>query len=176
MDLSSFFLLLVVVLLVVTIVGWPFLTRWHDQMESGHEVSSLLAERDRVLNAIQELDFDNSLGKIPPEEYPVQRKALLQLGAEVLRKVDALSPMAERTISRGVKNMANDNERITAITGTKTISDEELEEMIAARRATHNEKTNGFCPNCGKPLSESDLFCSCCGQAIKTSSTNQEIT
>ena len=34
-----------------------------------------MAERDRVINSLQELDFDFKLGKIPEEDYPVQRSS-----------------------------------------------------------------------------------------------------
>ena len=33
--------------------------------EEEHELSSLMAERERVINSLQELDFDFKLGKIP---------------------------------------------------------------------------------------------------------------
>ena len=88
MDLGAVFLLLLIFIIVALFVAWPFIKHRRVQVESGHEISSLLAECDRVLNAIQELDFDNSLGKIPPEDYPAQRKALLQMGAEILRQLD----------------------------------------------------------------------------------------
>ena len=51
-----------------------------------------MAERDRVINSLQELDFDFKLGKIPDEDYPAQRAELLQKGADILRKLDALQP------------------------------------------------------------------------------------
>ena len=34
-------------------------------VNESQEVSSLMAERDRVINSLQELDFDFNLGKIP---------------------------------------------------------------------------------------------------------------
>jgi len=42
---------------------------------------------------LKELDFDNSLGKIPLEAYPQQRLSLVQQGAEILRKLDQLTPV-----------------------------------------------------------------------------------
>jgi len=174
MDLSSLFLLLLVFLPVAVFVGWPFLKHWHDQVESGHEISSLLAERDRIINAIQELDFDNSLGKIPADEFPVQRKALLQMGAEVLRKLDLLGRSNESN-KRG-ENIAKDLAQYdSSEPGSGFISDEDIEEMIAKRRSIQKEKTSGFCPRCGRPLRESDRFCSSCGHAIDASSRRQEI-
>ena len=45
-------------------------------------------------------------------------------------------------------------------------SDEDLEEMIAKRREERQQKAAGFCPKCGKPILQSDLFCPLCGRAI----------
>ena len=43
-----------------------------------------------MLTALSELDFDYTLGKIPEEDYPVQRTVLLQKGAGLLRQLDDL--------------------------------------------------------------------------------------
>ncbi len=56
-----------------------------------HQRSALLAERDRVLTALQDLDFDNALGKVPVEIYREQRGLLLQTGASVLRRLDEMN-------------------------------------------------------------------------------------
>ena len=61
------------------------------------ECLALLAERDRVVNALQELDFDFNLNKIPSEDYPVQRAALLQKGADILKKLDENHGNVSRT-------------------------------------------------------------------------------
>ena len=172
MDLEAVFLLLVVLILVVTFVAWPFIKHWRVQVEGGHEISSLLAERDRVLTALQELDFDNSLGKIPVEEYPAQRAVLLHKGAEVLRQLDTLTPglsPAEREESDEKRVEAAVNVRFsdTAAQPDKLLSDDDLEELIAKRRIARKEKAAGFCPKCGKPMLQSDQFCPSCGQAVR---------
>ncbi len=95
MDIGSIFLILALLVLVVFFVSQPFLDRRRELSSTSrnaidHELSSLLAERDRALNALQELDFDYALGKIPEEDYPAQRQRLLQYGADTLRKLDEL--------------------------------------------------------------------------------------
>ena len=45
-------------------------------------------------------------------------------------------------------------------------SDEDLEEMIAKRREERKQTAAGFCPKCGKPILQSDLFCPSCGRAV----------
>src|SRR3989304_4993888 len=93
MDLGSIMLILALALGVGIYISLP-LTR-HSAAEKlvssnksiddvDHKRSALLAERDRVLTALQELDFDQALGKIPAEDYPEQRTALMTSGAAVL--------------------------------------------------------------------------------------------
>ena len=66
----------------------PFLERRARRVTAEeHELSALLAERERMLNALQELDFDYKLGKVPEEDYPTQRASLLQKGAEILKRL-----------------------------------------------------------------------------------------
>ena len=95
MELGSIFLVLAVVLLIGVYIFAPFtkLARYVRTSES-HEVSALKAERDRVINSLQELDFDFKLGKIPAGEYPEQRTLLMQKGADILRKLDELVPVS----------------------------------------------------------------------------------
>lgn len=168
MDLGAFFLILALALLVGMFISRPFLNveSEQDTLEGGqakqqedHQRSSLLADRDRLLSALQELDFDYHLGKIPVEDYPPQRAALAHDTAEVLRRLDELPPL---------ENPAEDPALIPAPAPPVVVEppDEALELLIAARRRTRLEKAVGFCPKCGKPIKKSDKFCSRCGMPI----------
>jgi hypothetical protein len=172
MDIGAILLFLAVVVVTVLFVARPFLEKPHRTSPAGeHELSSLLAERDRVILLLQELDFDNSLGKIPAEDYPQQRAELLQRGADVLRKIDALSPKAapsgdaEKRIEAAIAARRADS-AVQVPQGTDDV-DDELESLIAARRSERKEKSGGFCPSCGRPVLASDRFCPKCGKVIK---------
>lgn len=168
MDIGAIFLILAVMLAVGIYLYAPFLHRnARRPVTEEHEISSLMAERDRVINALQELDFDHSLGKIPEEDYPFQRAELLQKGGEVLRKLDGLTP--------GTGTAAGANERLEraaaarradAPSTTAAPSDDEIESMLAARRKARGERSAGFCPRCGKPVLASDRFCPNCGKSL----------
>ena len=121
-------------------------------------MSSLLAERERLLNALQELDFDFQLGKIPEEDYPVQRADLLHKGADVLKKLDSLAP--SRPAGRPDATEAGDSAEAEAL------SDDEIESMLAARRKARKTRSAGFCPRCGKPILLTDQFCPNCGKSL----------
>lgn len=89
MDIGSIFLILALLLLVGLFVSRPLFERKAVAVtREEHEHSFLMAERDRILTALQELDFDHSLGKIPEEDYPGQRSALLRRGADILRQLE----------------------------------------------------------------------------------------
>ena len=66
MDIGSIFLILAILVLVVVYIAQPLLQRNAASVsDEEQEYSALLAERDRILNILQELDFDHTLGKIP---------------------------------------------------------------------------------------------------------------
>jgi rubrerythrin len=172
MDIGAIFLLLSVCFLTALFVARPFLDKTRQISATGDDqkLSTLLAERDRLIGALQELDFDHTLGKIPSEDYPTMRATLLQSAADVLRQLDELQPQisarkdAESRVEAEIALRRDD-----APTGSEAkpaFSDDEIEELVAARRATRKEKAAGFCPKCGKPILRSDRFCPACGKPL----------
>ncbi|MEO5886754.1 MAG: zinc ribbon domain-containing protein, partial [Anaerolineales bacterium] len=124
------------------------------------------------LNSLQELDFDFKLGKIPVEDYPLQRTNLLQKGAGIFRKVDELTAATtqldtEVHIERVIAERRADTIPVESVSNSRRgLTDDDLESMIAARHRSRKEKSAGFCPNCGKPVLISDRFCPACGKAL----------
>ena len=168
MEITAIFVTLAILILVAIYLYAPFMQRQAQVVtQEEHELSALMAERDRVINSLQELDFDYRLGKIPENDYPVQRATLLQKGAEILRKIDSLAPEpasvqdADARIEQAIAARRADSSVTQA-----EISDEDLEAMIAARRHGRKEKSSGFCPKCGKPVMVSDRFCPSCGKSL----------
>jgi len=178
MEIGAIFFTLAVVTLVGMYVGQPFIQRrGRRATQEDHEGSALLADYDRAVNTLQELDFDNALGKIPAEDYPQHRAELLAKGADLLRKLDALSPSPLSSPSgapkkRGGRDAESRMEaavasrRADASTSAAAMDDDDIESMIASRRKVRKEKSAGFCPKCGKPILVSDRFCPSCGKAI----------
>jgi len=169
MELSSILLSLSVLVLTAVYIGQPFLLR--KKRKSGHESSrqsleeikrdhirsTLLAEKERCLAAIQELDFDHSLNKIPEDLYPVQRAELMHSAARMLQQLEELGfePEQKSGVSP-VKVPSNSKDY------------DELEELIARRRVDQKMKSTRFCPHCGKPILETDRFCPKCGTTINS--------
>jgi hypothetical protein len=183
MDIGSIFLILALFVAVILFVGRPLLDRNAYIVQTttaleDHELSSLLAERDRVLMALQELDFDNALGKIPAEDYPHYRADLISEGSLILRQIDEIQPTesdasAEARLETAIAAHRADAALQGAIgaqsggNGYRTVPpDDELETLIANRKRSRTEKATGFCPQCGSPLQQADRFCSKCGYMI----------
>lgn len=168
MELTAIFFSLAVLILVGMFLYAPFMERRaRGVTEEEHELSALMAERDRVINSLQELDFDFKLGKIPEEDYPTQRASLLQKGADILRKIDSLVPQAassQDTEARLERAIAA--RRADASVAKPEVSDDELESMISSRRRGRTNKSAGFCPKCGKPVMVTDRFCPSCGKSL----------
>lgn len=168
MELTAIFFSLAVLILVGMYLYAPFMERRaRGVTEEEHELSTLMAERDRVINSLQELDFDFNLGKIPEEDYPAQRAGLLQKGAEILKRIDSLAPQpvsSQNTEARLERAIAA--RRADAALATAQVSDDEIEAMISSRRKGRKDKSAGFCPRCGKPVMVTDRFCPSCGKSL----------
>jgi hypothetical protein len=177
MDIGAIFFTLAVITLVGMYVGQPFIQRrGRRASQEDHELSALMAEYDRAVNTLQELDFDHSLDKVPAEDYPRQRAELLTKGADLLRRLDALTP-TPLSSPKGPRGERDAESRLEAAVASRradaalnrtpaSLDDDELEAMIASHRKAHKEKSAGFCSKCGKPIMVSDRFCPSCGKAI----------
>jgi len=175
MDIGSLLLIAALFVLVAIFIARPLLeSQARLATEEEKTLSAILAERDQVLDTLQELDFDYQLGKIPEEDYPPQRALLLQKGAGILKQLDAqrgesMSAPAEDAVEAAIaarrqeKAPANGQRNSRIPTGSP---DDELEALIAARRRQRTEKYAGFCPQCGHACQTSDQFCSNCGKVL----------
>lgn len=146
MDIAALFFTLAILVLVAMYLYAPLARRYARAVtEEEHELSALMAERDRLINALQELDFDFKLGKIPSEDYPTQRANLLQKGADILRKIDELTS-EERSGSHRegsdalrAKDSLRRKEKLRDLGSSPVFAaqsaEDRIEQAIAARRA-----------------------------------------
>ena len=148
MTLTSFIIILFIFVMAGLIVMRPFLDKVEGRISRTVGVyDSLLAERERLLSAIEDLDLDLELKKISPAEHAQDRNALLAQAADVLKELDRISkPQA------GKKSYAKGKE------------DDELEKMIQDRRREIREQNSSTCSSCGKSIDANDQFCSHCGE------------
>ena len=169
MDLGAILVLLALLIAVGLFLAAPLMRGARPRpLDELPEVSALLAERDRVINALQELDFDFKLGKVPEDAYPAQRSELLQRGASILKELDRLAPEAATdsdASDRIEQAVAAHPAAVTDMDGA--LPDERIESLLAARRAARHDSSAGFCPHCGKPVLLNDRFCPNCGKSLR---------
>jgi hypothetical protein len=158
MDIGSVFVLIAIMILVAVYVSQPFFESEAAASEGGSEYSRLLAERERLLKSIEELDFDYGLEKIPEAPYQQARQTLVNEAARVLLKIDVLEK------DRQVETTAPSEEEIKKSPPRTEV--DEIESLIAARRRELGQKRYMFCPHCGHVVGSRDQFCAHCGEKI----------
>lgn len=148
MTLTSFIIVLFIFIMTGLIILRPFLDQTDGKIsKSSGLYDSLLAERERLLSSIEELDLDLELNKISAAEHALDREALFSQAADVLRDLDKYSK-PKKSKKTALKDGGDDN----------------LEKMIQDRRKKLQDEKTVLCASCGKPVAEGDQFCSHCGE------------
>lgn len=173
MDIGSILLILSILILAVLFVIRPFVmekllsTGSDDQEDEENRLldnrySSLLAEKERLLSTVNELEIDHSMGKIPEDDFPGQRERLLSAGSKVLQELDEIEAKIKKNIPDDLsEHHMNDLPAVGTYNGM-----DRIEEMVIARKRLRDEKSAGFCPHCGKVIQKSDDFCPRCGSKV----------
>jgi len=139
MDLGSVLFGLAMVVLVAAYVLRP-IAAGAQGSQAGGQFSSLQAEREHLLDALQELDLDHYMGKVLDKDYRPQRQALTLQGVRVLRRIDELQESP----------------------GPQDSLEAKLEAAIKEQRSLARSETR-YCHQCGSSILPADRFCPRCG-------------
>ena len=151
MTIGSLLIVLLIFILSGLFIIRPFLVKSDMTGRSSSSLfDSLSAERERLLLAIEELDLELDLNKISNEEHSRNRDILLAEAALVLQKLDK-----SQKPGKGKKQAP-----------VKVEADDDLEKMINERKKQIKAEKSHTCAHCGKPIKDSDQFCSNCGEAL----------
>ena len=109
MPIGSLLLIAALSLLVLFYLALPFFKESGLGENVDQKRSSLLAERERILAAILELEADNQLGKVPTSIFQEQRQGLLEKGARVLAQLEGKpeSATSTRALEKIIANHRN---------------------------------------------------------------------
>jgi hypothetical protein len=151
MAFSSLIIVLFVFLLAGVLVIRPFLEDGAGTtLSTSGRYDSLLAERERLYGAIEDLDMAFELQKISEGEHTRGRQDLLKEAAVVLKKIEDHPSYSKK----GKKS------------GRPAAGDDDLELLIAERRKSLQGARADVCPICGQSVSAEDQFCSSCGERL----------
>jgi hypothetical protein len=150
MDLGSILIILALILVTVVFIGRPLMRSVGlEATEVNRRLSKLLAERDRVLAGLEELDMDHAMDKLLQEDYLVQRGSLVSRGAEVLKAID---------------EMQGFDARLASVTDLEA----EIEAEVGRLRGRQDEAR---CGSCGGAVVAGDRYCTHCGELLHTEET-----
>lgn len=165
MDLGSILFIVAIFAGVSVFVTRPF---WRDdpkgkaigrrslESQDDHRVSELLATKEHALAMLADLENDYAQGKIPEEDYQVQREAMRTAAMEAMRQVDSVQSGAG---GMPVHKGKNSQPMLTP-------GEDPVEAMISERRKGRKGQVHGFCPKCGVPYVKTDKFCANCGATL----------
>lgn len=156
MDLASVMAILAIAILAIAFIARPLIEKEEFAVtEKGKRTSTLMAERDRVVTVIQELELDHEMGKVSQQDFEIQRRDLIRQGASILKQLDGLG------VGEAVES-ANGN--------VLKELDAKIEAEIKRRRQLIDEVPGedqpDVCGQCGSKLQAGDRFCSHCGAAV----------
>lgn len=181
MDIGSLLVGLALLAVVAFVVAQPFLERPGGRERQVTQADALIAEREQVLDALRDLDFDHAMGKITTDDYTPQRERLVQRGVALLQQLDALGVVPAPANGTGGVLEAEMERAIAARrqrgAGAQPApeAEEQIEAAIAARRkspvAAHvappaQAASGPACPKCGTAARADDRFCGRCGAAL----------
>jgi hypothetical protein len=148
MDLGSILIILALAVLTIAFVSKPLVERYSVFIsQKERRLSTLQAERERVLDAIQELDMDNAMGKLLQEDYDTQREILVSHGVEILKAIDGIqSPEAAKSGEVDLET--------------------EIETAVTRLRGMRGILSSGVCDSCGGPVAKNHHFCPRCGAEL----------
>lgn len=155
MDIGSILAILALAIFAFTFIARPLFER-KDFKDTyyGRQLSNLLAERERILTILQELDMDYAMGKIDERDYVDQRSLLVRRGATVLKNID---------LQRDAHDLRGESgEAVSATEQLESL----VEAAIAQKRSLKSEVLSNYCSQCGNALYAGDKFCSRCGAPI----------
>jgi hypothetical protein len=151
MDVLFGTMILLSVAAVAAVIVWPFFTA-RSSAQSAHanhrtaallrQRADLLAGRNSLYRALQDLDFDHETNKISDEDYAIQRRRVVARAVAILQQLDAMPSLPE---------------------------DDPIEAAVRAYRggaSTPTQAAGRFCPRCGAAVSRTDKFCGACGAPL----------
>ncbi len=178
MDWGAIFFILALLIMTVLFLSQPFFNRetksrsiveqhFSDDSRNVNSLWSLEERRDQLLGALQDLEYDREMGKMPVDDYMTQREGLLDAGVKVIQQIRVIRPTTTPALIDANPHIGTSNSLSRSLR-FPNFEEDELEEMIKTYRRTRQEKAIGLCPRCWKAIKQSDRYCAQCGAPVET--------
>jgi len=174
MDIGAIFIGLALLVLTVPVVVRPFRQnqskrtgagqRQGQASFTGHE---LKPQREQVLAALRDLDFDYQTGKIAEQDYTVLRPGLLAQAAQLIQSQETEDEAIEKLIRARREALSVVEARKCSQCGSKLSADDWFCPGCG-------EPVGTACPKCGQTTTSEDSFCSKCGERVAVKSEAKE--
>lgn len=152
MEFSSLLIVIFIFVLSGMFIMRPFMVNEKTPRKSGSgRTDSLIAEKERLLLAIEDLDLEFELDKISNQEHNRNRDILLAEAADVIKQLDK------------IQKTGSSKKKKTSSSGK---ADDGLEKMINERRQQLKNERSLMCASCGQSVDKGSRFCSHCGEAL----------
>jgi predicted nucleic acid-binding Zn ribbon protein len=161
MEISSILIGLLLFGASVAYVILPFQQKRQKTSSPLQHSNELPVQREVVLAALRDLDFDFKTGKISEEDYQLLRVQLLAEAAQYIGAEKKGDEQLEQMIQSRRKVKRQENKCPHCETPVQ-----------AGQRLCSEcgfELNSKLCPSCGKKIQSGDLFCSSCGYQIQIS-------
>jgi zinc-ribbon domain len=179
MDIGSLFLGLALLVVIAFVVARPLIERPNVSDEPLRPAERLLADRERVLTQMRDLDFDRAMSKINEVDFTAQRAQLVAEGVAILKQLDALGLTPGQASGAPEARLAPSGEIEAAVAQVRARRaarapvdlDAEIEAGVAAaaaaRRAARLSGADKIvCAKCGAEPVPGDRFCARCGAPL----------
>lgn len=159
MEISSIIIGLLLFGGSVAYVSLPFRQKVLNNMNSANANTQQKGQREAILAALRDLDFDFKTGKVGEEDYQPLRTQLLAEAALYIEAEKKEDEQLEAMIR------ARRNVQQQGLKCQHCESPVEAGQHFCSKcgSAVNNE----LCPSCGKKIQAGDLFCSSCGNKIQ---------
>lgn len=166
MDIGAILMGMALLALTIPMVVQPFRQSSPKRVEpDGHKGQGarngkdLEPQREQVLVALRDLDFDYQTGKVVEQDYTILRSELLAQAAELIQSQEAEDEAIEKLIRARRKGLSKVEVGRCSQCGRKLSLDDRFCPGCG-------EPAGLACPQCGRSITLEDRFCSACGEQI----------
>ena len=174
MDIGAILIGMALLALTVPMVMQPFRQSAPKRLEpdghkdqSAHNGNNLNPQRDQVLVALRDLDFDYQTGKVVEQDYTVLRSDLLAQAAQLIQSQETGDEAVEKLVRARREALSVVEARKCGHCGRKLSADDRFCPGCG-------EPIGASCPQCGKSITSEDRFCSKCGEPVAVKDETKE--